>query len=100
LYLNVYAPQAASPSTLKPVMFWLFGVSVHLSACRMKLIAQGNLAFGTGSLDFYNGDSLAVNEDVVVVTINYRTNSKYRVEMPSSKRRTNRSSSLRLFELA
>jgi carboxylesterase 2 len=26
LYLNVYAPPDASPSNLKPVMFWIFGV--------------------------------------------------------------------------
>lgn len=40
-------------------MFWLYG---------------GNLEIGTGSLPYYNGSSLAVNEDVVVVTPNYRTN--------------------------
>jgi carboxylesterase 2 len=28
LYLNVYAPPSASPSNLKPVMFWIFGVSL------------------------------------------------------------------------
>jgi len=55
----VYAPQNASPSNLKPVLFWIFG---------------GNLQFGSGSVDFYNGSSFAINEDVVVVTINYRTN--------------------------
>jgi acetylcholinesterase/carboxylesterase 2 len=27
LYLNVYAPPDASPSNLKPVMFWIYGVS-------------------------------------------------------------------------
>lgn len=37
---------------------------------------QGNLAFGTGGLKYYDGSSLAINEDVVVVTINYRTNSE------------------------
>lgn len=37
---------------------------------------QGNLAFGTGGLAYYDGSSLAINEDVVVVTINYRTNSE------------------------
>jgi carboxylesterase 2 len=59
LYLNVYSPQNASSTNLKPVLFWLFG---------------GNLMLGTGSLPFYNGASFAVNQDVVVVTINYRTN--------------------------
>jgi acetylcholinesterase/carboxylesterase 2 len=59
LYLNVFAPQDASPTNLKSVLFWIYG---------------GNLAFGTASLAYYNGSSLAVNEDVVVVAINYRTN--------------------------
>lgn len=27
LYLNVFTPQDASPTNLKPVLFWLFGVS-------------------------------------------------------------------------
>lgn len=61
LYLNVFAPQSASPSNTKSVMFWLFG---------------GNNQFGTASLAYYDGSSLAANEDVVVVVINYRTNSK------------------------
>lgn len=61
LYLNVFAPPDASSTNLKSVMFWLFG---------------GNNQFGTASLAYYNGSSLAVNEDVVVVAINYRTNSK------------------------
>lgn len=60
LYLNVFAPQCASPTNLKPVFFWIYG---------------GNLEFGTASLAYYNGSSLAVNEDIVVVAINYRTNS-------------------------
>ncbi|KAB8606240.1 hypothetical protein FH972_025870 [Carpinus fangiana] len=59
LYLNVFAPRDASPTNKKPVLFWLFG---------------GNLQFGTGSLTFYNGSSLAATQDIVVVTINYRTN--------------------------
>lgn len=62
LYLNVFAPQNASPTNLKSVMFWIFG---------------GNNQFGTASLAYYNGSSLAVNHDVVVVAINYRTNSEY-----------------------
>ncbi|GIZ46043.1 hypothetical protein CKM354_000918400 [Cercospora kikuchii] len=59
LYLNVFAPRGASPTRTKAVMFWLYG---------------GNNQFGTASLAFYNGSSLAANEDVVVVAINYRTN--------------------------
>ncbi|KAJ4380866.1 hypothetical protein N0V86_004228 [Didymella sp. IMI 355093] len=59
LYLNVYTPPNATPISKKAVMFWLCG---------------GNLQSGSGSYDYFDGSSLAINEDVVVVTINYRTN--------------------------
>jgi acetylcholinesterase/carboxylesterase 2 len=59
LYLNVYAPRKASPTNLKAVFFWIHG---------------GNLDTGGSSQTIYDGSSLAVNEDVVVVTINYRLN--------------------------
>ncbi|KAF3047840.1 hypothetical protein E8E11_000997 [Didymella keratinophila] len=48
LYLNVYTPPGVTPDSKKAVMFWLFG--------------------------YYDGSSLAITQDVVVVTINYRTN--------------------------
>ncbi|KIJ56381.1 hypothetical protein M422DRAFT_239602 [Sphaerobolus stellatus SS14] len=57
LFLNVWAP--ANTTTLKPVLFWIYG---------------GGLAFGTGSLPAYDGTSFAENQDIVVVTFNYRTN--------------------------
>ncbi|KAJ6283530.1 Carboxylesterase family-domain-containing protein [Bipolaris maydis] len=59
LYVNVYTPADVNSTSKKAVMFWIFG---------------GNLAFGTGGLNYYDGSSLTINEDVVVVTINYRTN--------------------------
>ncbi|KAE8353847.1 Carboxylesterase [Aspergillus coremiiformis] len=59
LYLNIYAPQDASPSNLKAVLFWIYG---------------GDLNGGAASEPLYNGTSLAVNGDVIVVTINYRIN--------------------------
>ncbi|KAF3000146.1 hypothetical protein E8E13_005218 [Curvularia kusanoi] len=59
LYLNVYTPPGVTSSSKKAVMFWLFG---------------GNLQFGTGGLQYYDGSSLAITQDVIVVTINYRTN--------------------------
>ncbi|TID18582.1 liver carboxylesterase 1 precursor [Venturia nashicola] len=59
LYLNVYTPENVTASSKKPVMFWIFG---------------GNLQFGSGSLQAYDGTSLAATQDVVVVTFNYRTN--------------------------
>ncbi|KAI9368530.1 Carboxylesterase [Aspergillus egyptiacus] len=59
LYLNVFAPAGATSEEPKAVLFWLYG---------------GALMFGTGSLPGYDGSSFAANQDVVVVTINYRTN--------------------------
>jgi carboxylesterase type B len=53
LFLNVWAPSPAS-STLKPVVFWIYG---------------GSLAFGTASIPAYDGTSIALNQDIVVVTI-------------------------------
>ncbi|KAJ7300985.1 Carboxylesterase [Mycena albidolilacea] len=58
LFLNVWAPSKRTQEK-KPVVFWLFG---------------GGLVFGTASLPLYDGTSLAANQDIVVVTINYRTN--------------------------
>ncbi|KAG6266966.1 hypothetical protein E4U47_005504 [Claviceps purpurea] len=58
LNLNVFVP-ASKSSSPKPVMFWLFG---------------GAFSFGTGSLPAYDGTSFAANQDVIVVTSNYRTN--------------------------
>ncbi|KAJ6481068.1 Carboxylesterase [Mycena sanguinolenta] len=58
LFLNVWAPSKSTDGK-KPVVFWLYG---------------GGLVFGTASLPGYDGTSLAMNQDIVVVTINYRTN--------------------------
>jgi acetyl esterase/lipase len=80
----VFAPPDASPINPKPVMFWLFG---------------GNNDFGTASLAFYNGSSLAVNEGVVVVAINYRTNSTY-CSPSGIPHLSNPHPSLRLLQLA
>lgn len=57
LFLNVFAPIDASPSSKLPVMFWIYG---------------GNLQEGSTTLSEYTGASMAGNQDVVVVTINYR----------------------------
>lgn len=62
MYLNVYVPQGTTPSSKKAVLFWIFG---------------GNLQFGTGGLQYYDGSSFAYNQDVIVVTPNYRTNGMY-----------------------
>ncbi|KAJ6582340.1 Alpha/Beta hydrolase protein [Mycena capillaripes] len=58
LFLNVWAPSTDTKEK-KPVLFWLYG---------------GGLIFGTASLPGYDGTSLASNQNIVVVTINYRTN--------------------------
>ncbi|KAJ7261983.1 Carboxylesterase [Mycena rebaudengoi] len=58
LFLNVWAP--AKETKLKlPVLFWVHG---------------GALAFGTASTPLHEGTSISANQDVVVVTINYRIN--------------------------
>ena len=66
LYLNVYAPHlATSPAnrarpngqTLRPVMVWIYGGG-----------------FFDGESDDYDGTRLAIEGDVIVVTINYRVN--------------------------
>ncbi|KAI0310962.1 Carboxylesterase family-domain-containing protein [Amylostereum chailletii] len=59
LFLNVWAPTTYSGNTLKPVVVWVYG---------------GSLAFGTSSFPLYDGTSFAKNQDIVVVSFNYRTN--------------------------
>jgi para-nitrobenzyl esterase len=54
LFLNVTAPRAADPGNLQPVMVWI----------------HGDGAVGAGS--FFDARRLAVDGNVVVVTINYR----------------------------
>jgi para-nitrobenzyl esterase len=54
LYLNIYTPPNAGPSSQLPVMVWIHG---------------GSLIYGDG--DVYNPDRL-VARGVIVVTINYR----------------------------
>lgn len=57
LYLNVWTPRDAAPRS-KPVMVWVYG---------------GGFVGGTAAMPFYDGAALA-RQDVVVVTLNYRTN--------------------------
>ncbi|KAE8420530.1 Carboxylesterase [Aspergillus pseudocaelatus] len=58
LHLNIFAPKSAAEGS-KAVLFWIYG---------------GGFVLGASSLPVYDGTSLAANEDVVVVTSNYRTN--------------------------
>lgn len=55
LQLNIYVPFTTSPSIKKSVMVWIHG---------------GGYLFGTAS--FYDGSMIAVEGDVIVVTVNYR----------------------------
>ena len=56
LYLNVYAPAAAKPSSKLPVMVWIHG---------------GGFVAGSGSEPRYTNSAL-VAKGIVLVTINYR----------------------------
>ncbi|KAL5603055.1 hypothetical protein FOBRF1_010588 [Fusarium oxysporum] len=58
LNLNIYAPAGAKAGS-KPVAFWIHG---------------GSFSHGSGSLPYYEGSKMAGYEDLVVVTVNYRTN--------------------------
>ncbi|KAJ7671356.1 Alpha/Beta hydrolase protein [Mycena polygramma] len=57
LFLNVWAPASATHPL--PVLIWIYG---------------GDLAFGTASTFYYDGASLASNQNIIVVSFNYRTN--------------------------
>ena len=63
LFLNVWSPSvpespsAAKPSDLLPVMFWIHG---------------GGMSIGTGSEKWFDGTRLAAEQQVVVITVNYR----------------------------
>ncbi|HPY23256.1 MAG TPA: carboxylesterase/lipase family protein [Mycobacterium sp.] len=57
LRLNIWAPSGTQPGDGKPVMVWLHG---------------GAYVLGSGSQPYYNGQRLAADGDVIVVTCNYR----------------------------
>ena len=61
LYLNVFTPATPAPATGRTVMFWIYG---------------GDLQWGSAGIAPYDGSSFAANQDVVLVTSNYRTNGK------------------------
>jgi len=57
LFLNVFAPAPTGKDL--PVFFWIYG---------------GALQFGSSSLPTYDGTSFVTNQNIIVVTFNYRTN--------------------------
>ncbi|XP_062605522.1 acetylcholinesterase-like [Saccostrea cucullata] len=59
LYLNVWVPKTTE-SRNKSVMVWIYG---------------GSFSYGSISLDVYNGKYLAVENDVIVVSMQYRIGS-------------------------
>ncbi|KAF2650147.1 alpha/beta-hydrolase [Lophiostoma macrostomum CBS 122681] len=59
LYLNVFAPGAPAAGKGRAVLYWIYG---------------GGLQFGDAGLAAYDGSFFATYEDVIVVTVNYRTN--------------------------
>ncbi|KAK7178437.1 para-nitrobenzyl esterase (carboxylesterase) [Paraphaeosphaeria sporulosa] len=59
LYLNIFTPATSTSQDKLPVLFWIHG---------------GSFSLGSGRLPEYDGSELAANQDVVVVTINYRLN--------------------------
>ncbi|XP_056004732.1 acetylcholinesterase-like isoform X2 [Ostrea edulis] len=59
LYLNVWVPRTTE-SKNKSVMVWIYG---------------GSFSYGSISLDVYNGKYLAVENDVIVVSMQYRIGS-------------------------
>lgn len=65
LYLNVTTPDAATPEARKPIMVWIHG---------------GGGTNGAG--DFFDLRRLVVDEDVIVVTFNYRLGHLWRLWLP------------------
>jgi para-nitrobenzyl esterase len=57
LNLNVWAPADAPSGTARPVLMWIHG---------------GGFLTGSGTAPWYDGTALAAQEDIVVVTVNYR----------------------------
>ncbi|KXH64682.1 cholinesterase [Colletotrichum nymphaeae SA-01] len=58
LFVNVYAPSSPPPAEGRTVMVWYYG---------------GGFQFGSANTPMFDGSSFAQNQDVIVVTPNYRT---------------------------
>ncbi|KAH9490071.1 hypothetical protein Btru_035159 [Bulinus truncatus] len=60
LYLNVWVPRTNPPYQDKAVIVWIYG---------------GSFFSGSSSIDIYQADYLAAENDVIVVTVQYRLGS-------------------------
>lgn len=60
LYLNVWVPRSNPPFQNKAVMIWIYG---------------GSFSFGSSALDVYNAKYLAAENDIIVVSMQYRLGS-------------------------
>lgn len=58
LFVNVFAPSSPPPPEGRTVMVWYYG---------------GGFQFGSANTTMFDGSSFAQNQDVIVVTPNYRT---------------------------
>ena len=76
LNLNVYVP--ATPGKNKTVMAWIYVRSLFVegTGCPTDHFQGGSLQFGYNSAVYYDGSSFATNQDVIIVTLNYRTNGE------------------------
>jgi hypothetical protein len=61
---------------LKPVVVWIYGGFASFLPLRHHRLCTSYRGFtlGTASMPMYDGESFARNQDVVVVSFNYRTN--------------------------
>lgn len=70
LYLNIFTPAASTAGSGTPVLFWIHG---------------GNFQLGSGQHPHVVGSSIAANENVIVVTMNYRLNGKLTIVVKTIK---------------
>ncbi|KAL8212963.1 UNVERIFIED_CONTAM: hypothetical protein K2H54_059846 [Gekko kuhli] len=68
LFLNIWVPHPRPPTPV-PVLVWIHG---------------GGYITGTSSLEMYNGASLAAEEDLIVVSLNYRLGALGFLSLPPS----------------
>jgi hypothetical protein len=82
LYLNIFSPSGPAAGAGRPVLFWIFGGSLQFgnagTATKTDMLKKSMTLTNIGQVT-YDGSSFAAYEDVVVVTVNYRTNGESNV---------------------